>query len=184
MDKGAARSRKRDEKAKRDAERAAAEASTQRLTKLLDDGPKSGKKGMGKGKGKGKNREDKDETKAETEKHPDREIDPNQYKPKAIRSARALIYSAEAFDVPPPPERLEGVTRVDLEGSGCTDVSWLRGTAVTWLSVKGCQVSAGWDAVASLEGLSGECQTAWADYSAQHLWVRARPPSCRTGRIE
>ncbi|WVF67980.1 hypothetical protein IAT40_002742 [Kwoniella sp. CBS 6097] len=80
--------------------------------------------------------------------------DPNQYKPKAIRTSAALIYSQSAFPIPPPAETLKTVRRVDLTGSGCTDVSWLNGTEVTWLSVAGCQIQDGWDAVGNLKDLS------------------------------
>jgi len=133
------------EKAQRAAERAAAEAaSTSRLSKLLDTDENQ------KPKGKGKERPPR------KEKKPFDPSDKSQYRPKAIRSAHALIYSQEKFDLPPASERLAGVTRVDLEGSGCTDVSWLKDTAVTWLSLKGCPVTEGWDAVGGLEGLAGE----------------------------
>lgn len=81
--------------------------------------------------------------------------DPNQYKPKAIRNSTALIYATEQFAIPPTPERLKGVTRIDLAGSDCSDVTWLEGTEVTWLSLKGCPVVKGWDAVGTLKDLAG-----------------------------
>ncbi|OCF39822.1 hypothetical protein I317_06374 [Kwoniella heveanensis CBS 569] len=80
--------------------------------------------------------------------------DPNQYKPKAIRTSAALIYSQSAFSIPPSSETLKTVRRVDLSGSGCTNVSWLLGTEVTWLSVAGCQIQDGWEAIGSLQNLS------------------------------
>lgn len=76
------------------------------------------------------------------------------YKPKAIRTSAALIWSEGAFEVPPKPERLEGVRRVDLSGSGITDVSWIKG-GVTWLSLAGCPVEKGWEAIGDLNELSG-----------------------------
>ncbi|KAL7422715.1 hypothetical protein Q5752_002007 [Cryptotrichosporon argae] len=79
---------------------------------------------------------------------------PDQYRPKAIRDAVALIYAQQAFAVPVPAEALRTVRRLDLEGSGVTDLSWVRGSGVTWLSVKGCRGITGWDAVASLDELS------------------------------
>ncbi|WVQ95540.1 hypothetical protein IAU59_002637 [Kwoniella sp. CBS 9459] len=79
---------------------------------------------------------------------------PNQYKPKAIRTSAALIYSQSAFSIPPPAETLKIVRRVDLSGSACADVSWLAGTEVTWLSLAGCQIQEGWEAVGSLKDLS------------------------------
>lgn len=77
------------------------------------------------------------------------------YKPKAIRSSAALIWSEGAFEVPPSVERMEGVRRVDLSGSGVTDVSWVKG-GVTWLSLAGCPVEKGWEAIGELKELSGK----------------------------
>ena len=79
--------------------------------------------------------------------------DPALYRPKAIRESTALVYSSSPFTLPPD---LSHVTRLDLEGSGVTDVSWLKGSKVTWLSLKGCQLEKGWDAVGSLDALSGQ----------------------------
>lgn len=91
------------------------------------------------------------------EKKPKQLLDEaTRYKPKAIRSSAALIWSQAAFAIPPPKDVLEGVRRVDLAGSGLTDVSWLKGTGVTWLNLAGCQISEGWEAVGSLTELSGE----------------------------
>lgn len=81
--------------------------------------------------------------------------DPNQYKPKAIRTSAALIYSESPFPLPPTPDMLANVRRVDLAGSGVTDVSFLQDTGVTWLSLVGCPVEKGWKAVASLKELAG-----------------------------
>lgn len=78
------------------------------------------------------------------------------YKPKAIRSAAALIWSQAEFAIPPPKDIMEGVRRVDLAGSGVTDVSWLQGAGVTWLNLAGCNIQEGWEAVGSLKELSGE----------------------------
>ncbi|WRT70583.1 uncharacterized protein IL334_007581 [Kwoniella shivajii] len=80
--------------------------------------------------------------------------DPSLYKPKAIRTSAALIYSQERFSLPPSSELLANVRRVDLSGSDVTDVSWLEGTGVTWLSLNGCKITKGWDAVGSLEELT------------------------------
>ncbi|GFZ48197.1 hypothetical protein JCM24511_05945 [Saitozyma sp. JCM 24511] len=80
--------------------------------------------------------------------------DPNQYKPKAIRTSAALIYSESPFPLPPTPDMLANVRRVDLAGSGVTDVSFLQDTGVTWLSLVGCPVEKGWKAVASLKELA------------------------------
>jgi hypothetical protein len=66
-----------------------------------------------------------------------------------------LIYSKDPFPVPPPKELLNNVRRVDLEGSGVTDLGFLEGTGVTWLSVKGCKVETGWEAVGGLGELAG-----------------------------
>ena len=82
------------------------------------------------------------------------------YRPKALRESAALIYASKAFPLPPSPEVLDGVTRIDLEGSRVTDVSWLRGTKVTWLSLAGCAVTEGWDAVGLLADLSGAIEEA------------------------
>lgn len=90
--------------------------------------------------------------------------DPNQYKPKAIRTASALIYIQSPFPLPPPRDLLKNVRRVDLAGSGCTDVSWLEGSGVTWLSLSACEIKEGWEAVGALEELSGmfwSCSSIW-----------------------
>jgi hypothetical protein len=85
--------------------------------------------------------------------------DPSRFRPKAIRESAALVWAQQQFAIPPSPEALSKVTRVDLTGSDCTDISWLEGTKVTWLSLKGCKVQNGWDAVASLQELSGQSMT-------------------------
>ena len=81
--------------------------------------------------------------------------DPARFRPKAIRDSVALIWSQNSFSLPPPSETISKVTRVDLTGSSCTDISWLSGTNVTWLSLKGCKIEKGWDEVGSLENLAG-----------------------------
>lgn len=81
--------------------------------------------------------------------------DPSRFRPKAIRESAALIWLQEPFSLPPSPDILSKVTRVDLAGSNCTDISWLKGTKVTWLSLKGCKIEQGLEAVASLEELAG-----------------------------
>jgi hypothetical protein len=81
--------------------------------------------------------------------------DPARFRPKAIRDSVALVWSQNTFPLPPPADILANVTRVDLTGSDCTDVSWLSGTKVTWLSLKGCKIEKGWDAVGSLSNLAG-----------------------------
>lgn len=78
--------------------------------------------------------------------------DPELYKAKAVRSNAALDWSAGPFELPP--ASLEGITRVDLTGSGVTDVSWLRGSSVRWLGVSGCKIE-DWSAVGSLSELTG-----------------------------
>lgn len=83
--------------------------------------------------------------------------DPARFRPKAIRDSAALIWSQGPFALPPSKESLANVTRVDLAGSECADVSWLQGTNVTWLNLKGCPIEKGWDAVGSLHDLAGEC---------------------------
>ncbi|BEI81355.1 hypothetical protein CcaverHIS002_0205150 [Cutaneotrichosporon cavernicola] len=135
MDRGAARSRKRTQKAEYKAKTTSVEDNA-KLAKLLD---------KDKPNGKGKR-----ERPPRKQKEP---AGPDQYKAKAIRTARALVYAQEAFEIPPPPERLAGVTRVDLDGAECTDISWLP-ASVTWLSVKACPVTEGWDVVGALEGLT------------------------------
>ena len=82
--------------------------------------------------------------------------DVHQYRPKAIRTAAALIYNEAAFSVPPSRDVLANVRRVDLATSGCTDVSWLEGSSVTWLSLAGCKIEKGWEAVGRLKELSGK----------------------------
>lgn len=82
--------------------------------------------------------------------------DPARFLPKAIRDSAALIWSQGEFPLPPSPESLAKVTRVDLTGSNCTDVSWLKGTKVTWLNLRGCKIETGWDAVGSLKDLTGK----------------------------
>jgi hypothetical protein len=84
--------------------------------------------------------------------------DPARFRPKAIRDSVALIWSQGDFALPPPSETLSKITRVDLTGSPCTDISWLSGTNVTWLSLKGCKIEKGWDEVGALENLAGEPQ--------------------------
>ncbi|TXT03861.1 hypothetical protein VHUM_04284 [Vanrija humicola] len=139
MDRGAARSRKRAEKATK----AAAPAATPAPAPKQRDASNKSSKPKGKGKAAERKRKAEEQSK-----------DPANYTAKAIRSAKALVFSQEAFTIPPPAERLAGVTRVDLEGSGATDVSWLAGSSVTWLSLKGCEVVDGWDAVGGLADLS------------------------------
>lgn len=82
--------------------------------------------------------------------------DPARFRPKAIRDSVALIWSQAEFALPPPSEIISKVTRVDLTGSPCTDISWLSGTNVTWLSLKGCKIEKGWEEVGALENLAGE----------------------------
>ncbi|WWC72487.1 uncharacterized protein I206_106449 [Kwoniella pini CBS 10737] len=80
--------------------------------------------------------------------------DPSLYVPKAIRTSAALIYSQSPFSIPPTPEILASVRRVDLNGSGVTDVRWLKGTGVTWLSLNGCKIEHGWEEVGDLQELT------------------------------
>lgn len=177
MDRGAARSRKRTSQADK-----VAAADNAKLTKLLA----ADKQAKGKGKGKrerdtkgpkrpqkrerdGEKKPGKEEREeAVTKKRKVEDFSPDRFKPKAIRQAHALVYSQAPFAVPPPAERLEGVTRVDLEGSECSDVSWLP-AGVTWLNLKGCPISKGWDVVGNLSltgGLSVFTLTAVLNISA------------------
>ncbi|WWC65149.1 uncharacterized protein I303_107763 [Kwoniella dejecticola CBS 10117] len=80
--------------------------------------------------------------------------DPSLYVPKAIRTSAALIYSQSPFPIPPTSEVLASVRRLDLSGSGVTDVKWLKGTGVTWLSLNGCQIQEGWEEVGELQELT------------------------------
>lgn len=89
--------------------------------------------------------------------------DPARFRPKAIRDSVALIWSQGSFDLPPPSETISKVTRVDLTGSPCTDISWLAGTNVTWLSLKGCKIEKGWEKVGALENLAGKLQQVHTD---------------------
>ena len=82
--------------------------------------------------------------------------DPARFRPKAIRDSIALVWSQSTFPLPPPADILANVTRVDLTGSACTDITWLSGTKVTWLSLKGCKIEKGWDEVGSLANLAGK----------------------------
>lgn len=161
MDRGAARSRKREEKLLKQQEKAKIEAAAEAAPAESSRAVKGAGKGKRQNIKNGANDDEAADSGDESGKknvHADRRQDPNPelYKSKAIRTARALVYSQAAFELPVPAERLAGVTRVDLEGSGCTDVSWLAGSGVTWLSVKGCPIEKGWDAVGSLDALAGE----------------------------
>lgn len=137
MDRGAARSRKRAQRPETATTKSVPAENNAQLAKLLE--PKGKRDHTGRPPRKQKEKP---------------EAGPDQYKAKAIRTAHALVYAQGAFDLPPPPERLAGVTRVDLDGAECADISWLP-ASVTWLSVKGCQVTKGWDVVGGLEGLTG-----------------------------
>lgn len=139
MDRGAARSKKRAEKEAK----AAAAASSSKLDLLLGNKPK----------GDRPQKERKEKKPRPVKQNRVDPNDPNRFKAKAVRTAHALVYSQEQFAIPPPPERLEGVTRIDLEGSGCSDVSWLP-ASTTWLSLKNCPVTEGWDTVGGLENLA------------------------------
>lgn len=142
MDRGAARSKKRAEK------EAAAAASSSKLDLLMA----SDRKDRG-DRGDRPQRERKERKPRPLKQNRVDPNDPNRFKAKAVRTAHALVFSQEAFAIPPPAERLAGVTRIDLEGSGCADVSWLP-ASTTWLSLKNCPVTAGWDTVGGLENLA------------------------------
>ena len=75
---------------------------------------------------------------------------------KAVRTSSALIYRSSPFSLPPSPTTLSGITRLDLAESGVEDISWLKGSQVTWLNLSGCRIKQGWDAVGSLQGLTGQ----------------------------
>lgn len=83
--------------------------------------------------------------------------DPALYKAKAVRSAAALIYSEAAFPLPPPKDILKGVRRIDLAGSNVKDIDWLKEChEVTWLNLAGCEDVRGWEGVGGLSNLSGK----------------------------
>lgn len=83
--------------------------------------------------------------------------DPALYRAKAVRSAAALVYSEDAFPLPPPKDILKGVRRIDLAGSGVKDIDWLKDCGeVTWLNLAGCEGLSGWEGIGHLEKLSGE----------------------------
>ncbi|ORX41130.1 hypothetical protein BD324DRAFT_43502 [Kockovaella imperatae] len=172
MDRGAARSRKRaqqlvkpvDER-RQDSSSAGPSRARARAESNSEAGPSRARGGGGShahgGGSKGKDRD----ASSEKSRHPkkssqrrnidgpvEQSRDPALYRPKAIRDATALVYSQDPFAFPPPD--LSHVTRLDLEGSGVTDIEWLKGSRVTWLSLKGCQVERGWDAVGALGGLT------------------------------
>ena len=168
MDKGAARSRKRaNQLAKAPAPVAAGDNPVlKRLSEGDSRSDSGGRGGRGGGRGGrggrgghlGRERRDQNEHEAGPSRKPERTKKPEldeaiRYKPKAIRTSAALVWSEGAFDVPPSPERLDGVRRIDLSGSGITDISWVKG-GVTWLSVAGCPIEKGWEAVGELKELS------------------------------
>lgn len=106
-------------------------------------------------------REGGKERKFRDKRNPNPENNPDQFKPKAIRTAAALIFSQAPFELPPPAEMLSKVTRIDLSGSAVEDVGWLAGLqGVTWLSLAGCKVHTGWEAVGSLVNLAGKLSLA------------------------
>ncbi|ODN99549.1 hypothetical protein L198_03393 [Cryptococcus wingfieldii CBS 7118] len=139
MDRGAARSRKRAEQSSKSAPGPSTTKSEKSAETRTGDG-----------------QDKKDERPPRKQRYGQGEQpkDPSLYKPKAVRSAAALIYSESAFPIPPPQESLKNVRRVDLSGSGAQDVSWLEGMGVTWLNLAGCPVEKGWEAVGTLSELT------------------------------
>lgn len=146
MDRGAARSRKRSQLAERAVQGQAGPSSLQRNDSRPEAKVHPNRRPEGNDKPKGRLQKERKPLLDEA----------TRYKPKAIRSSAALIWSEAPFAIPPPKDVLEGVRRVDLSGSGVTDVSWLKGTGVTWLSLAGCEGVQGWEAVGTLTELSGE----------------------------
>ena len=142
MDKGAARSKKREQQLERAALRAAEEARLK---------PKAGASSEA-----GPSNPRPARTLPQKKQRPrpqDQSRDPALYKSKAVRSNAALDWANGPFQIPPP--SLEGITRVDLTGSGVTDVSWLAGSGVRWLGLSGCVIK-DWSAVGTLKQLTGE----------------------------
>lgn len=167
MDRGAARSRKRSQKVEKEVaagDKPAVAGPSDRPSKAAGKGKRERNGGDRTERPAKRQREDggtgaAGDKDGEDEKPMRRgrkpvDLGPDRFKPKAIRQAHALVYSQAAFSIPPPADKLEGVTRVDLEGSECTDVSWLP-SSVTWLNLKSCPISAGWDVVGNLN-LTGE----------------------------
>ena len=151
MDRGAARSRKRAEQLERAALRAKEEEAKAR--KAQKSGSKPSRPGKDKQDGGRPNM--KSQKKAKTPAEP-QSRDPELYKPKAIRSATALVWSNTPFplDSPPSAESLANITRVDLGGSGITNVEFLRGSGVTWLSLVDCPIQ-DWSPLGTLKELAG-----------------------------
>lgn len=139
MDRGAARSRKR---AQKDTKLSAAPsfASQDRSKPIVPDEKKPKK-------------QKRSERGAQSK-------DPSLYKPKAVRTSAALIYSETPCTLPPPTEQLENARRIDLSGSEAKDVSWLEGLPITWLSLANCPIQHGWEAVGTLSELTGESSVA------------------------
>ncbi|WVR08503.1 hypothetical protein IAU60_005558 [Kwoniella sp. DSM 27419] len=145
MDRGAARSRKK-----------AAQAVKAQPTAVASQAPaQAGPSSTSKQRdGPGPSRRKERPPRPEKPVRGAQSTDPSLYRPKAIRTAAALIYSQAPFDLPPSSEQLAAVRRVDLAGSGATEVSWLEGTGVTWLNLAGCRIEKGWEAVGSLQDLT------------------------------
>jgi len=173
MDKGAARSKKREQQLERAALRAAEEKRLKAKT-----GPSSEA-------GPSKPRPAKPLPQKKQRPRPeDQSRDPALYTAKAVRSNAALNWASGPFQLPPP--SLEGITRVDLTGSGVTDVSWLAGSGVRWLGLSGCVIK-DWSAVGSLEQLTGElmvCARCWADDSVEHQRMSTDGSANGSKRIE
>ncbi|KIR42365.1 hypothetical protein I307_00843 [Cryptococcus deuterogattii 99/473] len=133
MDRGAARSRKR---AQKDTKIPAAPsfASQDRSKPIVPD--------------------EKKPKKQKRSERGEQSKDPSLYKPKAVRTSAALIYSETPCTLPPPTEQLENVRRIDLSGSEAKDVSWLEGLPVTWLSLANCPIQHGWEAIGTLSELT------------------------------
>lgn len=154
MDKGAARSRKAAAKLiKADHDASEASASAHQSRRSVNANAEAGPS-----KPSAQPHPSRKEPRHKKTRPEEQSRDPALYTAKAIRDASALIWRHGAFPLPPPADVLRGVRRVDLEGSGVRDISWLKGAGVTWLSLSGCGIERGWDAVGSLAELSG----AWA----------------------
>ncbi|WVO17296.1 hypothetical protein L204_104988 [Cryptococcus depauperatus] len=143
MDRGAARSRKR---ALKDQKQVTTRISTGELGNGIPSNETKHQKTHPDKDGKPKIKKRQDPSQQSK--------DPSLYKAKAVRSAAALIYSENPFELPPPAESLHGVRRIDLSGSNVRDVEWLKGLNVTWLSLANCPVKEGWEAVGSLSELT------------------------------
>ncbi|EIW69768.1 hypothetical protein TREMEDRAFT_61533 [Tremella mesenterica DSM 1558] len=93
--------------------------------------------------------------KAEKQRQHEDISNPDRFKPKAVRTSTALIYSSSPFDIPPSREKLENITRLDLSGSETEDVTWVgQAKKITWLNLAGCKIKRGWESLEESENLT------------------------------